>query len=279
MQVFYKLILLIFGLYSTLHAEPLKPPFQTPYTILESADKVLDTQSKDFTVESGRTVFKPKANIASGVTLTVEGTLLSSDVISGLGTLSGTGTVARVDKQTSFDDHVTFNGDVSIVGTLFGGSPLKIGSPLQLSAGAGILGVTDGSAASTGEIGELLEDSDDGGGSGIDLAQSVWGELCSLTLTAGDWDVWGQVHFNASGATIERFQITISDVSAAVPTDQVLGKNLLNWAVGSGLNSGGATLRNRINLSSTDTYYLNARPLDADPTNGFYCYFAASRVR
>lgn len=118
MKMMQTLSLIFFFVSAMAFAETKRSPFQTPYTIVEGADKVLDTQDKDLTIEAGRTALKPTPSISSGVTLTVDGTLLTTDVISGAGTLVGSGTVARVDEQSVFTPNKTFGNDVIIQGNL-----------------------------------------------------------------------------------------------------------------------------------------------------------------
>jgi hypothetical protein len=79
-------------------------------------------------------------------------------------------------------------------------------------------GVTDGSDAAAGQIGEYLTAS----GSGIGLANNVVTTVATLSLTAGDWDVTGNVNFNAAAGTHTFFAAGIGSVdtlfTATFPT-------------------------------------------------------------
>src|SRR5215831_6673656 len=54
------------------------------------------------------------------------------------------------------------------------------------------MGVTDGSNAAAGQVGEyrstvVLQ------GAAITITSSAWSPTMSLPLTAGDWDLWGEI--------------------------------------------------------------------------------------
>ena len=60
-------------------------------------------------------------------------------------------------------------------------------------------GITDGSAAAAGVVGQLLTNQT----TSVNVPNSVTTAICSITLPAGDWDVWGYVSMtNASGMSL-----------------------------------------------------------------------------
>jgi hypothetical protein len=60
-------------------------------------------------------------------------------------------------------------------------------------------GVTDGSNAAAGQVGEYLSTLVT---AAVGIASSTWTTIGALTLTPGDWDVWGQIgHAPAAAAT------------------------------------------------------------------------------
>lgn len=59
------------------------------------------------------------------------------------------------------------------------------------------LGIASNAAASTGNIGEVVTAS----GSGVALSNGGVVNVCSITLSAGDWDVRGNVTFGNAGLT------------------------------------------------------------------------------
>lgn len=58
-------------------------------------------------------------------------------------------------------------------------------------------GVTDGSDAAAGDVGEYLSAT----GGAVALTNNALANVVSLSLTAGDWDVEGNVGFNAGSGT------------------------------------------------------------------------------
>jgi len=79
-------------------------------------------------------------------------------------------------------------------------------------------GVTDGSDAAPGQIGEYLTAS----GSGISLTSNTTATVATLTLTAGDWEIYGGVTFHLSGATTTHYAAGLdgtfgTEIIATVP--------------------------------------------------------------
>jgi hypothetical protein len=58
-----------------------------------------------------------------------------------------------------------------------------------------LLGVTDGSNAAAGQIGEYVVATQ----SSASIASGVWTNIISMALGAGDWDVWGQANWTSAG--------------------------------------------------------------------------------
>jgi hypothetical protein len=89
-------------------------------------------------------------------------------------------------------------------------------------------GVTDGSDAAAGQIGEYLVAT----ASGVALATNTQATVVSLPLTAGDWDVTGDVAFHITAGTATRFGAGVDaiamDITATIPTGSG------TWRLGSG---------------------------------------------
>ena len=133
-------------------------------------------------------------------------------------------------------------------------------------------GFTDGSTASAGQLGELIDSSV--------TAQTVTTasptNLTSIALTAGDWDVSGVVESDNFGINVY-IEMGISQTSATFAGTQ--GKD---WLYASANTSGAVVSavipKLRVNLSGNATVYLVARTSNADNAhmNGYIC---ARRVR
>lgn len=73
--------------------------------------------------------------------------------------------------------------------------------PPSIKVNGAIIGVTDGSNAAAGIVGEFVQAILAFGGSGS-LVTATPKSLISISLTAGDWDVWGSGGINpAAGQT------------------------------------------------------------------------------
>ena len=70
----------------------------------------------------------------------------------------------------------------------------------NLSNPVSLKGVTDGSSAKTGNVGEYIY-SYPGDFQNVAGASGAWGNYTSITLTAGDWDILAIVSVSANGAS------------------------------------------------------------------------------
>ena len=114
-------------------------------------------------------------------------------------------------------------------------------------------GVTDGSDAAAGDIGEYQEASFAGP---VALSNGVAGDIGSLSLTAGDWDVSGAVSLLGSLANMVNAQCWVGLVSATAADPGRAG-----LAVGAGGNVAfwrGWVGPVRLSLAATTTVYLGA---------------------
>jgi len=95
-------------------------------------------------------------------------------------------------------------------------SPLSVTGgnlTIDLSGYQSLAGVTDGSNAAAGVIGEYLEYS----GSGP-IAASTGTAYVALTLTPGDWDVWAAAVFVGGTASARAFISVSTNAAAFGPT-------------------------------------------------------------
>jgi hypothetical protein len=143
-------------------------------------------------------------------------------------------------------------------------------------------GITNGSNAATGQVGEYVS-ATLVGGSATALTTAVAKDVTSISLTAGDWEVWGNVAFYAGTAT----QSTLlagwaSTTSATVPASpnngcfiNTIGITFTNTGYGPTLPVG----RMRLSLSSTTTVYLTAYAAFTVSTQAVYGFIGARRCR
>lgn len=148
-------------------------------------------------------------------------------------------------------------------------------APNQTITTPNIIGVSDGSNAPAGSVGEVVTSSV-AFGSAIALTSSVTANVTSISLTAGDWDVTGFVGNNPAALTMQTYLAgCISLTSATTST------NSFNHPYGAaaGVAAKGSVPLTRINVSATTTVYLTINSIFTMGTNGGYGTIYARRVR
>jgi hypothetical protein len=188
----------------------------------------------------------PNSDITSLTGLTTPLTIAQGGT--GVGAVGAAGTIP-VSDGTAFAWSNTVNGPLTVTGAVaLNGAPNNI------------KGVTDNSAAAAGNVGEYVTAN---ATTGNIAAATVW-NITSISLTAGDWDVWGHTQFNITTAAPNNIQTGVS-----------LANNSLG--IGGGGNtalSGSATWGTlttldtglvRVSVSVTTPVYLNgyASPISA----------------
>lgn len=138
-----------------------------------------------------------------------------------------------------------------------------------------IMGVTDGSNAAAGEVGEYIE-SVILQSSAVTFTNTVVRDLTSISLTAGDWDVWGNITYpTVGGSAPSQLTAWISSTSATIIDSSVTGQIALTVA-GGVLAAGNCIIApmRRFSLSSTTTIYISgvsvATSGDATGCGGIY---------
>lgn len=137
---------------------------------------------------------------------------------------------------------------------------------------SGIVGTTTNDNAAAGKVGEVISSSVSTGA----ITSGVVTNATSISLTAGDWDVYGSVNTNPSGTTTTSLlKIGISSSSVAFPT--VFFQSPAGGAAGFAQGAPAPTVR--ISLSGTTTIYLVAQITYAVSTLTFNCDMYARRAR
>jgi len=223
---------------------------------------------------------------------------------SGVGTnLTGTAaglTAGNVTTNANLTGHVTSTGNAAVLGSFTHAQLNTAVSDANLAAagangditsltavtaitttgGIDIIGTNTNDAAAAGYIGEYIE-SVVGSTSAPTTAQ--YGDLTSVSLTAGDWDVSAIAYLALNGATMTVDNgpfIGVSSTSGNATTGLVEGDS---WAGGPNPTSGVATNfvipTKRISLAVTTTYYLKMKCAYSAGTPKFYGRLSARRVR
>lgn len=139
-------------------------------------------------------------------------------------------------------------------------------------------GITDGSSAASGKIGELIS-STIATGSATSLTTSTPKNITSISLTAGDWNVWGQVGvIGDTGTTLTFFIGGVSGTSATLGTAGTFQSQLSSITLGAN-NLRAATPILPVNITVTTTYYLVVNAVFGTSTLGGFGTLYARRVR
>ncbi len=168
--------------------------------------------------------------------------------------------------------------------------------PTGLTAGTGVYFVIPtGLTANTFEIsatpfGAAVNTSGSQSGthsgfSSITAASSgVWFNVNAIQLTAGDWDIFGAIHFGAAGTSASSWSASLSGTSATVSTlsDTISGSNGPSDVRASAVLSSVENLaagRGRALLSGTTTIYLVGSVTYTGGAPAVWGYISARRMR
>jgi len=144
-----------------------------------------------------------------------------------------------------------------------------------------LIGTTAVGNANAGSVGEFIQ-SIIASGSAVSLTTGTPANMTSISLTAGDWDVWAHFMFLPNAATnITQLLGSITTTSA---TMALLGDRVGITSYGSGgvvptVNCGCPMVQVRINVSSTTTVYAVSQAAFTVNTLGAWGSLQARRVR
>lgn len=148
------------------------------------------------------------------------------------------------------------------------------------TSSVGIGGTTAADNPAAGSIGQYIS-STVLIGSAVSLTSGTPANVTSISLTAGDWDVWGNVFYSANASTVTTVAIAwTSTTSATQPTAPNNGGETA-W-VGQGVTNLSPAVSagmQRINVSSTTTVYLSTQSSFTVSTAAAYGFIGARRVR
>jgi hypothetical protein len=144
----------------------------------------------------------------------------------------------------------------------------------------GIVGTTTNDSAAAGNVGETVL------GNQTTLTNfptsTQWGDLTSISLTAGDWLVWGTYEIVNNGGTTTEYQIAITSTSGNSTTGFTNGLNNFQTRAASltGTNDGQLTVSAvRFSLTGTTTVYLKYEATWSTTAPQAYGNIRALRIR
>ena len=237
----------------------------------------------DLTADKTLTLTTGDADVIVNFTAVTDEFVLAYDVATNTwrGTVAGTGDFVGPAAAT---DNAAVRFD-STTGKLGQDSALIIADTTgSLSrAGAGgipVQGTNTNDSAAAGYVGELIESEILVAGE-VALTTATNANITSISLTAGDWDVWGSVVVSPAAGTIPAIiRGWISTTSATLPTIPNKGADfLLQITLPASETQQFPIGQRRLSLSGTTTVYLSIRVNFTVSTCGAYGYIGARRVR
>ena len=183
--------------------------------------------------------------------------------VSGTSTLSGltasTALALNASKEVvSVTNTGTGDNVLATAPTLVGNATLSTGNLIFSASGKGIQGTTTNDSADTGVVGEFV--SSNVSNTAVTLTTGVTANLTSISLTAGDWDVQGNVGFDtAATANLTYWYAGVTTVSATLQNGYYQATNSVAPTGGAVFGANAFSLPSpvaRISLSATTTVYL-----------------------
>jgi hypothetical protein len=173
---------------------------------------------------------------------------------------------------------VTSSGGVPSIGNTVGAG-LTMPS-ITFNTTSGVIGTTTNDNAAAGSVGELIE-SEILIGSAVSLTSTVSANITSITLTAGDWDVWGLIVSNPNVATTTAYLAGWTNTtSATAPSAPNKGGYVALPYAGT---AGSAILApvgmRRYSVAGSTTVYLSVLTTFAVNVMSAYGYIGARRRR
>lgn len=155
----------------------------------------------------------------------------------------------------------TVTGNLGVTGTI---------TPSQTN---GIVGTTTNNSANTGSVGEYVAAAPINAG----ISQSTSTNLVSISLTAGDWDVTGNVMYTMGGTSAGQVLTAISTVSTTFPGAPFQTQDAFN-SLSSGQVYSIIPPETRVSLTTTTTVYLVGFIAQTGACS-YFAYMRARRVR
>lgn len=178
---------------------------------------------------------------------------------------------------TSFNsrigDVVLSTADIVGAGGAVAANPTFTGTITPGSGG--IKGVSDGSNAAAGSVGEFLTN---GQGAAIGVANNTWTALATITLTPGDWDVWGEGLCATAPNNLQAFNAAISTSSTGATVTN--GVAAINGS--SAIFTAGSTVLTpvvRMNVTVNTQVWLTVNIFTGVGSPTFTGWISARRVR
>lgn len=199
------------------------------------------------------------------------------------GTMSGA--IAMGSNKVTGLSNASASGDALSWGQAFTSGQITF-SPTT----TGIKGTTTNDNAAAGNVGEYIE-SIVSSASTVNPATTVWGDMTSISLTAGDWDTTFICSWDYNGGLTSTFFAGISTTSGNSATGLVDASNNVSMFPAANVFTANANYGRgnaafilivpayRLSLASTTTVYAKVRSDRASGSPGAFGRLSARRVR
>lgn len=201
----------------------------------------------------------------------------SAGVLAVEGVTVPTGSVGAVDRaavRANGTGGASIEGSVLLIADTTGALSRSGGGGIQME------GTNTNDSATAGQVGEVIE-SEVLSGSAVSATTAVTFNVTSISLTAGDWDVWATVANFSNAATVTTALVAgITTTSATLPVSPNKGAFVnFQQTFPTGSNNTISVGKMRLSLSTTTTVYLVMRLVFSVNTNAGYGYIGARRAR
>lgn len=197
--------------------------------------------------------------------------------------ITGTGTLTAGATGAGFNVALGASTVTGVLAASNGGTGVANSANLTVSSATSVgrgqyQGTNTNDNAAAGNVGEVIE-STVASGSAISLTTSTDTTVTSVTLTAGDWDCWGNVAYSANGSTVTLVTAGwINTVTNSAPSLPASGA-YTQW-VGSATGFAPVTSAGKRRISTTgQTIYLGTNAIFNTSTLSAYGYLACRRER
>jgi len=144
---------------------------------------------------------------------------------------------------------------------------------------AGIIGTTTNDSADAGSVGEIIS-SYIPLASAVSLTTNTDQDITSISLTAGDWDVWGNAGVTGDSSTdLDRATYWVSATSATIPDASLYVRRYYGQLISLITGDVRTIPALRFSLSGTTTIYLSANAVFTVSTLDGFGNLLAQRVR
>ena len=214
------------------------------------------------------------ANLATALT---DETGTGAAVFANSPTFSGTPNIAAA-TATSINKVAVTAPATSATLTIANGTTLTTTSSTSVGQGQ-YQGTATNDNATAGNIGEYVQ-SETSSGSAVSVTSNTATNITSISLTAGDWDVWGSVVFVPAGTTVPSLILScVSTTSGACTQPNGGSYSSLSVSFPAGVNQVLPAGMKRISLASTTTVYIIGASIFTTSTMTAYGGVYARRVR